>query len=148
MRALLELIEARVRAALPYLSWVGVLDNELLPPPEPPPPFVGIRDGGLIPQSRPGLKDIETLSVLVIPYQRLLDGEPGASVMGSPTLGDAGTGLLDLSEAIKDALTDYLFDRRVHWAHRDRMDATQTLQTQDGALLQMQRNLFTYRRYV
>lgn len=148
METLLPLIVARVRQELPFLSWVGVLDSELLPPAEPQPPFVGVKDAGLSAQSQPGRKDLETLSVLVVAYQRVLDSEPGASVLGASALGDAGKGLLTLSAAIKVALNDELFARAVQFAHRDRLDASQTLQLPNGALLQMQRNLFTYRRYV
>jgi len=150
MKALLEALVTAIAGELDYLSWVGVLDDELLPPEEPAPPFVGLKDGGIIPQSLPSKKDVETLTVHVLVYQSLLDAEPGASILGATgQLGDPGKGLLTIHDELKTFLNDnFLSQANIHWAHRDRLDASRTLANDEGRLIQLQRAIYTYRRYV
>jgi len=148
VKALLDALAAAIAATLPYLSWVGVLDNELLPPEEPAFPLVGLRDGGIVHASQPGRTDLDTLTVHVIPYQSIVLTHPGGAVMGSEAqLGDQGKGLLDISAALRTLLNDnFLGLAGIHYAHCDRQAQTQTLPQPSGALIQLQRLTFTYRR--
>lgn len=150
MKALLDALVTAISANLAYLRWTGVLADELLPPEGPQAPFVGLKDGGIVPQSLPGKKDLEVLTVYVIPYQSLFDSEPGASVMGRISqLGTQGTGLLDIHAALKTLLNDNFLGLNFHSAHRDRLDASLTLAgSEDGRLIQLQRATYSYRRYI
>jgi hypothetical protein len=149
MKALLDAMVTAIAGELDYLSWVGVLDDELLPPEEPAPPFVGLKDGGIVLQSLPGKKDLEVLTVYVIAYQSVLGAAPGASILGATEqLGDPGKGLLTIHDELKTFLNDnFLSLSNIHWAHRDRLDASRTLANEDGRLIQLQRATYTYRRY-
>lgn len=149
MRELLKSLVVTIRGGLPYLSWVGVLDDELLPPEEPAPPFAGVRDGGIVATSLPGGHDIEVLTVHVVAYQALFLDEPGAAIIGNAELlGAAGKGLLEISADLKALLTDnFLGQAKVHFAWRSQVERTEVLRT-TNRLLSMQRNMFLYRRYV
>lgn len=149
MKALLDALVTAISADLTYLRWTGVLDSELLPPEEPGFPLVGLKDGGITRESRPNKKDIETLTVLVIPYQSLFLAEPGGAVLGSTAqLGTQGTGLLAMGAALKTLLDDNFLGLNFYWAHCDRESPTDTLAGDDGNLIQLQRYTFSYRRYV
>ena len=148
MKLLLNAMTTQIQTQLAYLSWVGVLDSEFLPPEEPQTPFVGLRDGGLVAESTPNKMDFEDLTVVVIAYQSVLASAPGASVLGEASLGDAGIGLLDLSAALKTALNDNFLSLNFFLAHRFRVDRSETLESDAGRFLQFQRNYFRYRRYV
>jgi hypothetical protein len=145
MKQLLDNVVARIRDQLSYLRWVGVLDDPRLPPKAVEPPFVGVKDNGVIAVSLPGRKDDETLSVIVVAYQALYLEEHGAAVMGSPgQLGETGKGLLEIADDIKVALNDNLFTS-FSFAHRDRLEPSQTIDN-EVRLLSMQRSIFSYRR--
>lgn len=146
MEQLLRDIITRLQSSLPYLHWIGALDDELLPPATVMPPFVGVKDGGLLSPSLPGQKDKETLTVIMIAYQSLNLGETGAAVLGSEAqLGDAGKGLLAIHADIRSMLNDYLFDNRFYFAHREDLQASRVIGN-DQRLLSMQRALYQYRR--
>lgn len=149
MKALLNALTTTITDNLSYLRWIGVIDNEQLPPEEPEMPIIGLRDAGLVSTSQPGKKDLEVLTVWVIPYQSIIDFDPGAAVMGRTELGDQGTGLFDISAALKALLNDNFLGLPFHFAWRSRVEQSQTLVNQDtGRLIQYQRNVFVYRRYV
>lgn len=150
MEALLDAIVTAIRAALPYLTWVGVLDDELLPPDGPQPPFVGIKDGGLTARSLPGKKDDETMSIFIIVYQSLVDQEHGASVLGrTDQLGDQGKGLLAIHADLKTLLNDNLLGQAtINFAHRDSMEASRRMTNEAGRLIQLQRALYIYSQFV
>lgn len=146
MEQLLKDTVARLTTELPYLNWVGVLDDELLPPATVEPPFVGLRDGGVLSPSAPDRKDREQLTVLVVAYQALNLGEPGAAVIGSEAqLGAAGKGLLAIQDDVRTALNDYLFNFRFAFAHREALDASQVIAS-DHRLLSLLRARYLYRR--
>jgi hypothetical protein len=146
MQLLLQNIVTRIATNLTYLTWVGVLDNELLPPQSPSPPFVGLKDGGLSATARPGKTDLEELRINVVIYQSVMHEAPGASIMGEPSLGDAGRGVLQIGEAIKGLLNDDLFSNTFYFAHRDRVEPSNTIIDEEGRYLQYQRHLYVYRR--
>lgn len=147
MEQLLRDIVARLTTELGYLNWVGVVDDELLPPPGVAPPFVGVKDNGLRATALPGQLDDERLSVVVIAYQALQIGEPGAAILGSTgNLGEAGKGLLAIADDIKAALNDYCF-AGFQKAYRDALLPSQVIE-REGDLLSRQGNVFTYWRIV
>lgn len=149
MRALMDNMITTLRDAptLGYLQWVGVLDDELLPPQTPAPPFVGLKDAGLTAISAPGKTDREELRVNVVIYQSVLADFPGHSMMGEPSLGDAGRGLFDIGEDIKVLLNDTLFNNGFYYAHRDRIEPSTTIVgPENGLILQFQRHVYIYRR--
>lgn len=146
MEQLLRDIITRLQSSLPYLHWIGALDDELLPPATVMPPFIGVKDGGLLSPSLPNQKDKETLTVLVIAYQSLNLGETGAAVLGSEAqLGDAGKGLLAVHADVRATLNDHLFDNRFYFAHREDLQASRVIGN-DQRLLSMQRAIYQYRR--
>ena len=153
MKLLLQVITTAIAAApaLSYLQWVGVLDSEYVPPPEEPGfPLVGLIDGGILPTSLPGRKDLEALSVRVVAYQSLLDAEPGAHLLGIATLPtNQGKGLLDIAQDLKVLLNDnFLSLTNIHYAHRDRVEPSEMVVDPAGRFILMQKSWFTYRRYV
>lgn len=146
MEQLLKDIVTRLTTQLPYLNWVGVVDDELLPPTTVEPPMVGVKDGGLLSPSTPGQKDREQLTIFVMAYQSLNLGEPGSAVVGSASqLGDAGKGLLAIQEDLQTALNDELFSHRFTFAHREALDPSRII-TVESRLLSMLRARFLYRR--
>ena len=150
MNALVTTI--KTAPALSYLQWVGILDSELAPPPsEPHFPFVGVVDGGLTDDSRPGRVDLEIFSVKVVAYQSLLSPEPGEHLTGNASLPSGqGTGLLQITADLKTLLHDnFLGIATIHWAHRDRVDPSELLLDEPAArFVMMQKSIFTYRRLV
>lgn len=145
MKALLENIVARLTTQLPYLTWVGVLDDPLLPPEEPEPPFVGVKDHGMVSTALPGKKNDERLAVVVVAYQGLDLDHVGASIIGNTDqLGEEGKGLLDIADDVRAALTDVVFSEFLK-AYRDRMEPTQAIGNGQRTL-SMQKNFFTYWR--
>lgn len=149
MEMLLHALVSTIQAGLPYLSWVGVLDSELLPPEEPPPPFVGLRDGGIVPASLPGQSYIEVLTVHVIPYQSVNIAFPGGAVLGSQQqLGTQGMGLLAISNELQVLLSDNYMGLPLTQALWTRTDATQAITSADGRILSYQSNHFVYRRLI
>lgn len=146
MEQLLRDIITRLQTSLPYVHWVGALDDIFLPPETVSPPFVGVKDAGLLAASFPGKKDDERLTLAVIVYQSVNTGEPGAAVLGSEeNLGEAGKGLLAIHEDIRTLLNDYLFDNRFSFAHRERLDASRVI-ANDQRLLSYQQAAYLYRR--
>lgn len=146
MEQLIRDIITRLQSSLPYLHWIGALDDELLPPATVMPPFVGIKDGGLISPSLPGQKDKETLTVIVIAYHSINIGDPGAAVLGSEAqLGEAGKGLLAIHADIRSMLNDHLFSNRFYFGHREDLQASRVIGN-DQRLLSMQRAIYQYRR--
>ena len=150
MKQLLTALTSQIALQVPYLRWVGVLESELLPPEEPGFPIVGLLDGGTVNDSRPGQKDIQTLTVIVLPYQSIILDEPGAAMMGSDHLGSEGKGLLEMGDRLRTLLNDNFLNLSFYWAHCDRQEPCRTLQSikKDDTFVQYQRNTFTYRRYV
>ena len=149
MNALVSTI--RDAGTLSYLQWVGIIDSELAPPPEPQFPFVGIVDGGLIAESRPSHKDLETFTVKIVAYQSLLAPEPGEHLTGQVSLPEGqGTGLLQITEDLKTLLQDnFLGIPNIHWAHRDRVVPSELLLDEPAArFVMMQQSIYTYRRIV
>jgi hypothetical protein len=150
MKNLMLAIQSRMQEQLPYLQWVGILESEQELPATIALPALGLKDGGLVSQSLPGKKDIETITMFFVAYQQVLDAEVGASVIGSEgNLGSAGRGLLDIADDIKAALNDdFLTQQSIHYAHRDSVDPSDMLVSPDGDAIQKQRTTYTYRRYV
>lgn len=148
MKALLNALKPAIKTGLTYLRAVEVIDSELLPLEEPGFPFVGLLDGGTVEKSMPGKKDLEELTVKVVPYQSILLDEPGAGVMGSTAqLGDQGTGVLDMAAALKTLLNDNFLGLNFHFAHLQRREPSQAL-SKDSGLIVMKPLIFNYRRYV
>ena len=81
MDVLLNTLKTAIKdaTALAYLQAVEVIEDETFVPEEPGFPLVGLIDGGTVPRSMPGKKDIETLTVGVVAFQSIALDEPGAS---------------------------------------------------------------------
>ncbi len=152
MQFLLEKLVETIRNAptLHYLQWVGVLDSELAQPPaEPHFPYVGLIDGGISSTSLPNRRNAEVLSVKVVAYQSLLAPDPGAHLLGNPSLpGGYGTGLLQISEDLKNLLQDnFLGQSNIHWAYRDLVSPSELLVDEAASrFVMLQKSLYTYRR--
>ena len=152
MKTLIAQIIADLDVNLSYLQWVRAIDNELLPPDGVAFPGVGVKDGDIDYESHPGTRDKETLTITVVAYQSLLDGSPGAAIMGSAAeQGDAFKGLIEIAEEIRTRLNDNLFTaafgEKIYWAHVDQVAASETLSGDEGTFLQMKRLTVTYRRF-
>lgn len=146
MKALLEAIKTAIEAApdLTYLTWVGVIENEAFVPEEPGFPLVGLVDGGVNAQSRPGPKDLESMIVGVVAFQSIALDDPGASITGSPHC----KGVLEIGEDLKTLLNDnFLALPKVHFAHLGRHHAVRPLEAQSGFLVS-KRFDYEYRRLV
>ena len=147
MRALLLALTERLTVNLPYLSWVGVIADPLLPPQSHAPPFVGLLDGGLSEQSLPNRNDLQTLTVGIVAYQALQIEDSGAAVLGEPSLGEGGKGLLEIQEDIRALLQDYTVAGAFSFAHRDSLEATQAIANDDN-FLTMKQAVYRYQRLV
>lgn len=149
MKQLLEALRTAIKASLPYLSDVVVLDDENLPPEEIPFPFVGLRDEGIDEASKPSKHDLETLRVAVIVYQSILLNEPGAAVIGSSaSLGAQGKGLLEIGAELRILLNDnYLDIPTISYAHCDRRDGTEARTIDGESFISIHRLHFSYKRY-
>lgn len=146
MRKLLFDIVALIQSNLTYFSWVGVIEDEQLPPKGPPPPFCGIKDGGIIPRPIPDSQDLEQLTVIVIPYQYF--SEPGAATLGSVELGDRGKGLIDISDDLNNLLKNEYFNHCFHYARLEQLEPVATIiEPETLDLLYLKRNIFRWRRY-
>lgn len=147
MKDLLLAIKAQIETAIPYFSWVGVIEDETMPPEGPKPPFCAIRDGGLTAQAIPSNKEDERLTVLVVPYVALF-ATPGAAIMGESSLGDEGKGLIEIGDDLYTALNGKTFGLCIK-GHRDRIDRSRTLDLSPqggGPYLQFQLHHFTFWR--
>lgn len=132
MQKLLLAIASTLQTSLPYLQWVGVVENFDDPPGHLKQfPVVGLRDGGIVSQAQPAQKDDDTLTVQIAVYQQLYDDDPGAALMGRETqLGDRGKGLLDIHEDIRTLLNNNLLAQPgVYRAHRDQLRASEPGET-------------------
>lgn len=147
MKDLLLAIRDRLEAQLHYLSWVGILEDENELPATVAFPLMGVKDGGVSARSLPNRHDLESCIVHVLAYQRVLDVEVGASLLGSDMLGPAGVGLFDMATDIQTTLNDdFLAVNKIVYAHRDAVGASETLVTPEGDACQKQRSTFTYQR--
>ena len=153
MQTLLTALQSIISARLTYLTWVGVIDNVLLPPEGPGFPLIGLKDGDQINESIPSQKDRQILTIEIVAYQELFDVEPGASIMGlTGSLGDASKGVLAMGADVRNVLTlaalqMQLNSLQFHWLHCDRIFASQTLFQEQGSKLQFQRSIYTFRRF-
>ncbi len=146
MKNLLNAIAEDLALNLAYLKWVKVIDSENLVPDGLEFPGVGLRDGAQSFGSLPGKKDMEQLTVMVVPYQSLSLGTPGAAVMGDVNF----KGVLDICAEIRARLNDNrftaIFGEKIFYAHVDSFGASETLGTDEGIFIQMKRIPITYRR--
>lgn len=150
MKDLLTALTAAIPAGLSYLTWCGVIENELLAPEELAFPFVGLIDDGTRFESRPGKHDIEILNVGVVGFQSIALDDPGASIMGSAAqLGDAGKGVIDIAIALRTLLNDNFLDQsKINFAHCERMRPSQSVTRSGDPWMTFKRLDFSYRRYV
>lgn len=149
MEDLLNALKTEIAANLNYLGGVDILDGEEFVPEEAVFPVVGLLDGGTVHQSMPGKKDLDILSVKIVPYQAVILDTPGASIMGSEAqLGTAGKGVLKIAKDLQALLNDnFLSVAKIHYAHLDREDASENL-AKGQDYITMKRLHFSYRRYV
>lgn len=149
MEDLLKALKTEIAANLSYLGAVEILDGEEFVPGEAIFPLIGLLDGGTVHQSMPGKKDLDVLSVKIVPYQAVFLDTPGASIIGSETqLGAAGKGVLKIAQDLQTLLNDnFLSVAKIHYAHLDREDASENL-ARESDFITMKRLHFTYRRYL
>lgn len=151
MKDLIAAIIADLETNLGYLKQVKAINTLLNPPIEIGLPCVGVKDGDQSFESRPGRRDIETLSVSIAIYQQLFIDESGAAVMGSAKeQGDAFKGLIEIAAEIRARLNDNFFTTVApvpHYAHVDAIAGSETLGEDDEPLMQMKVLTVSYRRF-
>ncbi len=149
MKDLLTAMVAAISDSLNYLRWVGVIDSELLPNDHVGYPQVGLLEGGSVPKSMPGRKDLEELTVQAIVYQSIIESDPGGSIMGSGRESDFEKGVLDITSDLIALLNDnFLSQEKIHYAHCDLIKPSQPLVGPDSQLVSFKPLVFRYRRYV
>ena len=148
MDVLLNAIKTDLAANLPYLQGVNIIDDELLPPEEIGYPQIGIKDDSEENSAAQFQRDTEVLRVRVTIYQSVLLKEPGASIMGEPSLGDRGKGVLQIAKDVKARLHKNKLGLAGYYGARYRSaEPSQTIFSEETAHLAQRKTLiFEYTR--
>jgi hypothetical protein len=149
MQTLLSAIRTQAPILLDYLQGCEVFEDETSLPMSCKFPYLGLLDGGITLESKPGKKDIQVLTVGFVAYQSIIINQPGASLMGHATLGDRGKGLFAIGADLKAAFNDNFLGLNFYWAHMDTQHPALTLLDDNLKVwVQFKRCDFTYRRYI